>query len=97
MNPQVNVALQVLPGSAEKHPYAIVDKAIAIIQSSGIHYKVCPFETVLEGNYDEIMELIKKIQVACLDYGAEKMISFLKIEISNNQPVKIEDKMKKYE
>ena len=94
---QVNVALQVLPSSESRHPYEIVDKAIELIQQSGIRYKVCPFETVLEGDYDEIMQLVKKIQIECLDYGASNMISFLKIEISNNQVVKIEDKMQKYE
>jgi uncharacterized protein YqgV (UPF0045/DUF77 family) len=92
----VNISLQVLPTSKEKRPYDIVDKAIAIIKESGINYKVCPFETVMEGNYDKIMEIIKHIQTACLDYGAESLFSNIKIQIKKGEDVWIEDKMKKY-
>ena len=94
---QVNVALQVLPSSKSKHPYDIVDKAIEIIKESGIRYRVCPFETVMEGNYDDIMAVIKKVQLACLEYGAESMISFIKIQINKEKDVTIEDKTAKYD
>ena len=97
MNPQVNVALQVLPTSESKHPYAIVDRAIELIRESGVRYKVCPFETVMEGDYDIIMDLVKKIQMECLAYGAEKILSYLKIEVDRDQAVTIEHKMKKYQ
>lgn len=93
----VNVALQVLPSSESKHPYAIVDHAISIIAESGLKYKVCPFETVLEGEYNRIMEVVKKVQLACLDYGAESLISFVKIQMVKNMDVSIEDKTGKYE
>jgi uncharacterized protein (TIGR00106 family) len=94
---QVNVALQVLPTSKSKHPYDIVDKAIEIIKESGVKYRVCPFETVMEGNFDEIMAVIKKIQLTCLDYGADNMISFIKVQIDKQKDVFIEDKTKKYD
>jgi len=48
----VNVAIQVLPSSKKEHPYSIVDKAIEVIQKSGLKYKVCPFETVIEGEIE---------------------------------------------
>jgi uncharacterized protein YqgV (UPF0045/DUF77 family) len=94
---QVNVALQVLPTSGTKHPYAIVDRAIEIIHASGVKYRVCPFETVMEGDYDTIMEVVRKIQLECLDFGAESMISNLKIQISRDEDVRMEDKTGKYE
>lgn len=94
---QVNVAIQVLPTSQIKHPYKIVDRAIEIIKESGIRYKVCPFETVLEGEYDKIMEVVKQIQIECLKFGADSMLSNLKIQISKNQDVRIDDKIGKYE
>ena len=94
---RVNVALQVLPSSKEKHPYTIVDKAIEIIKNSGIKYRVCPFETVLEGNYDEIMDVVREIQFTCLDEGAEHMISFLKIQVHRDRDITIEEKIGKYE
>ena len=97
MKHQVNISLQLLPGSQSKHPYDIVDKAIQIIASSGIRYKVCPFETVMEGNYDEIMEVIKKVQTECLDFGADSVLSFIKIQVSKHNDVTFEDKIGKYE
>ena len=94
---KVNIALQVLPSSTSKHPYTIVDKAIELIQGSGLKYRVCPFETVIEGEYDQIMDLIRKIQLECMDYGAEKLLTYLKIEISRDKDVTIEEKTGKYD
>ena len=94
---KINVALQVLPTSRQIHPYAIVDKAIEIIKSSGLKYKVCPFETVIEGSYDEVMDVVREVQLTCLQEGAESMISNLKIQISRDADVAIEDKIGKYE
>ena len=57
----INVSLQLIPKSKHKDSYTIVDKAIEIIQNSGIKHQVCPFETVMEGRYDKLMEIIKQI------------------------------------
>lgn len=97
MNKLVNVALQVLPQSKSKDSYAIVDEAIKVIHDSGIKYKVCPFETVMEGHYDEIMEIVKKVQEVCYANGAEKMMTYIKIQTNGSNDVTIEDKMEKYE
>lgn len=94
---KVNVALQVLPTSKDKHPYDIVDKAIEVIEASGLKYKVCPFETVIEGDYDQIMDVIRKVQLTCLAEGANHLISFMKIQIDRDKDVTIEDKIGKYE
>ena len=97
MNHTVNISLQILPSSTEKDPYSIVDKAISIIQESGLKYKVCPFETVMEGDYDAIMNTIKKVQTACLQYGADSIFSNVKMQINKHHNVTIEDKLNKYE
>jgi uncharacterized protein YqgV (UPF0045/DUF77 family) len=94
---KVNVALQVLPSSKEIHPYDIVDIAIKIIEESGIKFRVCPFETVMEGDYEVIMDIVKKIQIECLNSGADSMISNLKIQVDKFKDVRIEDKTAKYD
>ena len=58
-NHKINLAIQVLPDSKNKHPYQIVDDSIKVISGSGFNYKVCPFETVIECTLDEGMDLIK--------------------------------------
>ncbi|MDD3321888.1 MAG: thiamine-binding protein [Paludibacter sp.] len=92
----VNIALQVLPTSKTIHPYKLVDEAIEVIAKSGLQYKVTPFETVMEGSYDKIMEVIKQAQDACYKAGAESMMTYIKIQ-SSREDVSIDDKMEKYE
>jgi len=97
MKNQINLAIQVLPRSSTKGTYELVDIAIELIQKSGLIYRVCPFETVIEGQYDEVMNLVKDIHDAVYAGGAEEMITNIKIQTRYNQDVFIEDKMKKYE
>ena len=96
MNKTVNIALQVLPTSKTIHPYKLVDKAIEVIANSGLRYKVCPFETVMEGTYEDIMKVINQAQDACYEAGAESMMTYIKIQ-SSVSDVSIDDKMEKYE
>jgi len=96
MDKTVNIALQILPSSKTIHPYRLVDKAIEVIAASGLRYKVTPFETVMEGTYDEIMAVVKKAQEACYEAGADSLMTYVKIQTSTGN-VAIEDKMEKYE
>lgn len=97
MNQQINIAIQVLPTSSYKSPYDIVDAAIETIAMSGLPCKVCPFETVVQGPYGEVMELVRKVQETCYQAGAESVITNLKIQTSATNAVTIEDKIGKYE
>lgn len=96
MKSLVNISLQILPTSESKHPYTIVDEAISIIDKSGLKYKVCPFETVMEGDYDKIMETIKEILEASMENGATSIFSNIKIQIKKGEDVRIDDKIGKY-
>jgi len=97
MKNKINMAIQVLPRAEGKDTYSLVDKAIEIIEKSGVKYKVCPFETVMEGSYDELMEIVKKVHEACYNSGTETMMTYIKIQSSALNDVTIDDKMKKYE
>jgi uncharacterized protein YqgV (UPF0045/DUF77 family) len=94
---QVNAALQVLPRVKEGHPYDVVDKAIELISSSGLRYKVCPFETVVEGPLQDILNLAGNVVDVCHTAGADDLMMYIKIQSSCTTDVCIEDKMKKYE
>ena len=96
MNKTVNIALQILPSSKTIHQYALVDAAIEVIIASGLKYKVTPFETVMEGTYDEIMTVVKQAQEACYEAGADSLMTYIKIQ-SSREDVSIGDKMGKYE
>jgi len=96
MKNQINLAIQVLPRSATKGTYELVDVAIELIQKSGLNYQVCPFETVIEGPYDEIMKLVKNIHETVYEAGADEMITNIKIQTRKDQDVYIDEKMNKY-
>jgi len=49
MSNNILLAIQVLPKVKNGNTLAVVNKVIEIIQESGVKYKVCPFETVMEG------------------------------------------------
>jgi len=94
---KINLALQVLPKSKEKDSYALVDEAIKIIDQSGVRYRVTPFETVMEGEYDKLMKIIKEVQDACFKEGADELMVYIKMQIRKDRDVEIRDKMEKYD
>ncbi len=90
------MAIQVLPRSKDHDTYALVDSAIEVIQKSGLNYIVCPFETVVEGTFDQLMDLLKQVHEAVYVCGAENMITNVKIQTNKDQDVFIDDKIGKY-
>lgn len=97
MPPIVNIAIQVLPKVKDGDVYAVVDKAIAAISASGVKYRVCPFETVMEGTYERLMQVVDEAQQACFDAGATEVLVNLKIQRRPGGDVTIEEKTGKYD
>jgi len=96
MNKTINLALQIVPSAGGPPDYYLVDKAIEIIQQSGVKHVVCPFETVMEGPYEELMKIVEKCQEVCFENGAESMLVYIKIQRNKFNDVTIDDKMEKY-
>ncbi len=94
---QVNIAIQILPFTTSREMYDIVDLAIKVIEESGLKYRVTPFETVIEGKYDEVMEVVTAAQAICYEAGADSLLCNLKIQSHSNIDVSIEDKTGKYD
>lgn len=76
---KINAAIQLLPIEAEGNRYHVIDKAIALIQQSGLKYRVCPFETVVEGDSDQVYGLIRRIQETTLGAGCTELLLNIKI------------------
>ena len=92
---KINASIQVVPIVWDKHPYAWVDEAIAIIQKSGIRYEVGPFATVLEGDYEEIMNVIHEVNEQLYRLGCNEWISNIQIQIRSLGDVGWEEKTDK--
>lgn len=95
-NKVVNVAIQVLPFSKNEETYALVDRAIEVIAASGVTYRVTPFETVLEGPYSVLMQVVADVQAVCFEHGADSVLCNLKIHSHRQGDARIADKMQRY-
>jgi uncharacterized protein (TIGR00106 family) len=95
MKHQVHVAIQIVPISGEK-PYPIIDKAIAVIEKSGVDYRVGAMETVMQGNYKKLMDIAHAAQEACLEAGADEVVVTLKVHARRDGDVTWEEKLEKY-
>ncbi len=92
---KINAAIQLLPLKTDEHRYSVVDKAITLIENSGLNYKVCPFETVVEGEPDRVYALIHKIQSDMLSAGCDELILNIKIHAANRD-LSFDEKLEKY-
>jgi uncharacterized protein YqgV (UPF0045/DUF77 family) len=93
---KINLAIQIIPKSSTVDMYKLIDRAIEEISKSGLKYLVCPFETVVEGEYDEVMRVVKKAQDVCLEAGAEEVLVNIKIQRSAIKDLYFEDKIEKF-
>jgi len=93
--PQVNVSLQVLPCVPEEDIYRVVDKVIEYIDQSGVPYEVGPMETVMEGELDILLDIVKKAQEICVQEGAARVVSVVKIDYKPGG-VTMDEKIGKY-
>ena len=75
-----SVAIQVLPKvNDDEEVNRIVDAVIDYIKSTGLNYFVGPCETSIEGDYDELMEIVKQCQKVAVSAGAKSVSAYVKI------------------
>ncbi|MEK6263601.1 MAG: MTH1187 family thiamine-binding protein [Clostridium sp.] len=91
----VNVSIQVIPVVAEDRIYPVVDKVIEYIEASGVKYEVGPMETTMEGELDELLDIVKKAQEICVEHGATRVVSMVKIDYKP-EGVTMDEKIYKY-
>ncbi|MFN3410810.1 MAG: MTH1187 family thiamine-binding protein [Exilispira sp.] len=96
MKKNSSCAIQVVPVEIEnrKKMYEYIDYAISIIKESGLKYLVTPFETVIEGDINQILSLIEKINNKLLEKGL-RIIS-MNIKIWSGDIGTIEEKLENY-
>jgi uncharacterized protein (TIGR00106 family) len=89
----ITVSFQVIPICED--PYPVVDRAIDVVQRSGVKYEVGPHETTMEGELDQLLEIVKAGHRACFEAGAQRVITFIKI-VDVVGGTTIADKVAKY-
>lgn len=91
----VNLSLQVIPLNTTK-AYSIIDRAIAVIQNSGLKYEVQPFATLMEGKLDQLLEMVKEAARAAMDAGSEELLLNIQVHLKRNEDVFLEEKTRKF-
>ncbi|GIQ68495.1 thiamine-binding protein [Xylanibacillus composti] len=74
------VSIQILPKTKNNEdiiPY--VDRAISVIQASGVNYRVGPLETTMEGELANLLDIVKQMNEEMIAYGSPNVISQVKI------------------
>ena len=75
--PNATVSFEVLPLCDD--PIPVVHKAIEVVQRSGVKHLVCPHETVMEGDLDHLIEIVKAGHRACFEAGAKRVVTLVKL------------------
>ncbi len=93
-----SVSIQVVPKClSDEEVVRIVDEVIAYIASTGLSYYVGPTETSIEGDYDQLMEIVKECQKVAAHAGAKAISSYVKINYRPEGDVlTIEEKVTKH-
>jgi uncharacterized protein (TIGR00106 family) len=74
------VSIQIIPKTKNNEdviPY--VDRAIEVIAKSGVKHQVSPLETTMEGDLDQLLDIIKKMNAAMIEMGSPNVLSQVKI------------------
>ncbi|MFC7391832.1 thiamine-binding protein [Scopulibacillus cellulosilyticus] len=90
-----NIGFQVLPIVPDGNVYDVIDKAIEVVQKSGVKYEVGALETVMEGEFDTLIDIVKRAQLACIEAGASEVAVNIKVHYNPNG-VSMEGKTKKF-
>lgn len=77
---KIMMAFQVLPKVGDERLFEVVDEAIKVVAASGVSYEVGPMETTMEGEPDQLWQIIRQAQDACIKAGAERVMTYIKMD-----------------
>jgi len=74
------MGIQVIPKVLDPDDhYPAVEAAIAVVEASGVNYEVGAVGTTMEGDLDQLLEIVKDIQIALIDRGSPSVISQIRL------------------
>jgi len=62
----------------EMKPY--VDAAIELVKASGLKYEVEAMGTTIEGELDQVLDVVKKAHLAVKQMGADRVLTEIRID-----------------
>ena len=73
-----------------------VAEVMKIVDASGLPYKVNPMATVVEGEWGEVMNLVKQCHASVMK-SAERAVTTISIDDRKGRPGRIEEKVESVE
>ena len=92
----INASIQVVPLIKIEEAFPIIDSAIELIQQSGLKYLVGAFETTIQGEYEPVQALIKKLQDYCYEQEKTQFLIYTKLHLCGGKNILIENKVQKF-
>jgi len=74
----------------------VIARVMKIVTDSGVRYKANPMGTVIEGEWEQLMELIKKCHDEALQ-DAERVVTNIKIDDYKAKGYRLEKKLESVE
>jgi uncharacterized protein YqgV (UPF0045/DUF77 family) len=82
--PTLTVGFQTMPNGKDVDTKGIIPKMIKVVEESGLTYEVGPMETVVEGEYDKIISVIKETQEVGIQNGATEIFTNIKMHYKSD-------------
>lgn len=73
-----------------------LSKVLKVVDASGLPYKVNPMGTVVEGRWNDVMQLIKKCHDTIIK-SEERVLTTITIDDRKGKPNRIDEKVKSLE
>lgn len=74
------LSLQIIPRTgSHDQDIALVDRAIALIDRSGVAYRVGPLETTMEGELQVLLDIVRQVNEEMVAHGSSGVLSQVKI------------------
>lgn len=92
-----SIAVQILPKSKDsKGIISVVDSVIDYISSYEVNYVVGPFETVIEGDYETLMAILRGITDFLIDNSVDGYLAYVKMNYGKDGVMTIDEKTSKF-
>ena len=88
-----SIALQILPLDNHVERLEIIDKVIYFLQNRHSNVKVTPFETVIEGEFNDLMDTLKECFILA---GEDSKNIFANVKINYGDVLTIDEKVSKF-
>jgi uncharacterized protein (TIGR00106 family) len=89
------VEISVIPlGTKTPSVSKYVAEALKVLEKEDIKYELTSMGTIVEGDLDKILDLVKKMHETIFDKEVQRVVTIIKINDRRDKPLSMEGKVK---